>query len=381
MINLDHVVAPRPRPEAVAAMRPFLELRFGDPRSRHTAGRGPREAVRNARSALAALARCRPTEVAFTSGAAEAASLAVKGFFSAPGRRPARAIVTAIESPTILEPLRRLARSGIETTILPVDSAGLLDPDELRRALDRDAALVAVQAANAEIGTTQELRPLIDIAHQRQATFLADGSASAGLLPLPWEDGGADLVTLSSSSMGGPAGVGALLVREGVRLTPLIEGGVEEEGLRAELPATGLIAGFGAAAQLLPSQREETARRLAQLADRLTSDLRERAGARLTGHPVRRLPGHVSVTIPGVEGEALLLALDRHGICASTGSACADDAGKPSSTLRAIGLSDEEARSVVVFSLGWDSPSADLDVLMDVLPGELARLRAMSGSI
>lgn len=359
-IYLDENATTRLHPQVAEAMRPWLGERFGNPSSLYAEGRGAHEAVEAARRQVAALVHAGPRRVVFTGGGSEADNLALKGVaFGA--RRPGRLVVSAVEHPAVLRTADFLEGLGWEVLRLAPDEGGLVAPEALDRALAGGADLVSIMLANNEIGTLQPVAELARVAHAHGALFHTDAVQAAGKVPLDVGALEVDLLTLSSHKLRGPQGVGALYVRKGLGLVPLVHGGGQEGGRRAGTENVAGIVGMGRAAELaLEAVRE--APRLAALRDRLEAGLcRLWPKARVNGAGRPRLPGTSSLTLPGLRGEAVVLALDRHGIALSSGSACKAGAPEPSHVLLALGRTEEEAHCTVRFSLPPSTTEADVD--------------------
>jgi cysteine desulfurase len=376
-LYLDHGTTTPLDPRARAAMAKWLESDFGSASSPTGRGARARETLAAARRQVAGLLRADADEILFVASASEANNLAVKGIAAAAGRR-GRWLAAATEHVSILHPLRTLEREGHDVVLLPVDGHGLVDPEMVRRTLRPDDLLLCVAHASAEIGTIQPVEDLHRVAREAGVPFHCDASATLGFVPWP-ESGPADLVTAASQTLYGPQGAAALKVAQGLALRPLIEGGTQEGGRRAGTEPLALLAGFGAAAE---AARLETAGRAA-VASPLAGALRAAIGASLqgvvfTGHPGRRVPGHLSLCVRGVEGEALLRALDDRGVEASSGSACTTALGKPSHVLLACGMDPVLARGAVGFQFGREHPEADAGRVAQALLSAVASLRALS---
>jgi cysteine desulfurase len=378
-IYVDHASTTPIAPEVLEAMLPHLGERFGNASSPYARGLQAREAVERARGSVAALLALPADEVTFTSSASESNNLALKGIALAAGTRSRSLLAAASEHISILHPLRTLERQGFRVRLLPVDRDGSLDPEDLRRALTDDTLLVSVAHASAEIGTLQPLSDLCRVAHVRGVPLHCDATLTAGVLPWPSGPDSPDLVTLTAHLLYGPQGIAALRVRPGLRLAPLIEGGSQEGGLRAGTEPVAAMAGFGAAARLALAERERRAARSGALADRLRREVCKRIdGLLLTGHPERRVPGHLSLCVRNADAEALLRALDAEGIEAASGSACTTTVRKPSHVLEAIGLDPVTARGALTFSFGETNRDTDPERVADVLLRAVTRLRALS---
>jgi cysteine desulfurase len=361
-------------------MRPFLEGGAGNPSASHSLGLEARASLDGARAKIARLFGGAPAGVIFTASATEANNLAVKGVAL---RTPARHVVTsAVEHVSVLNPCRDLEKHGSPVTYVGVSPDGRVDAAAVERALREDTALVSVMAANGEIGAVQPLREIGRITRGRGIPFHVDAVHAAGRVPLSVEECGIDLLTLSSNDLYGPPGAGALWVRPEVRLAPIILGGGQERGYRAGTENLPAIVGMGVAAELARVERVSEYARLAALRDRLMDQLLDRVvGARLTGPRAEaRLPHHVSIVVPGVKAEALLLELDLRGVAVSSGSACTTMTGEPSHVLRAIGCDREAAEGSLCFTLGRWTTAAEIDFTLDILPGIVERLRRLARS-
>jgi cysteine desulfurase len=365
-------------PRVVAVMRPFLEGGVGNPSASHSLGLEARASLDGARAKLARLFAGAPSGVIFTAGATEANNLAIRGLVQ---RATGRHVVTSvIEHVSVLNTCRDLEKHGVRVTYVRVDSTGRVDPDEVAHALRPDTALVSIMAANGEIGTLQPIREIGRITRERGIPFHVDAVNAAGRLPLSVDECGIDLLSLSSNDLYGPPGAGALWVRPEVKLAPVILGGGQERGYRSGTENLPAIAGMGVAADLARAERAGEAARLRGLRDRLIEGLIDRIpGARLTGaRGDGRLPHHVSVVVPGVKADAVLLELDLRGIAASSGSACNALTGEPSHVLRAIGCHGDDAEGSLCFTLGRWTTAAEIDVVLDVAPGVVGRLRRLA---
>jgi cysteine desulfurase len=374
---LDYAASAPLRPEALAAMLPFLEQPVANPSSQHGPGRAARSAVETARERVAALVGAAPSQVVFTSGGTEADNLAVKGTVLArePGAR--HLVASAVEHHAVLDAAAwAVADLGAELTLAQVDQTGRVDLDGLEAALRPGrTTLVALMAANNEVGTAQPVAEAAALAHRAGAVLLCDAVQAAGVPGLDLDAIGADLVALAAHKLGGPTGVGALVVRQGLDLRPLVHGGGQERGLRSGTLPVAALAGFGTAAAAALAERETHAPRLAGLRARLLAGLRAAEPALTvngspTGGPDQggggtdlgsSLPGLLSVRFGGRRAEDLLLLLDRAGVACSAGSACASGAVTASHVLLAMGRSPSEARETIRFSLGWGSTEADVD--------------------
>jgi cysteine desulfurase len=365
-------------PRVAAAMGPWLARSASSPAAPGPRGRAAREALEAARASVGRLLGAPAEEILFTSSATESNNLALKGVASA-ARQPGRILAAATEHSSVLHPVRTLERQGHRGVLLPVDADGRVDPETLRGALAGGAILVSIAHASGEIGTVQDVPLLAAIAREAGVPFHCDATLGLGLLPFPAPPEAPDLVTLTAHLLGGPPGAAALRVRPGLRLRPLIEGGLQEGGLRAGTEATALVVGFGAAADLAREAGERgasTARAAALSCRRRLEEIVP--DARLTGAPERRLPGHVSLSVRGVEAEAMLRGLEEEGIEAVSGSACTTEAGKPSHVLLALGIDPLEARGALTFAFGPEHTADDGRRAADALARVVSRLRSVS---
>lgn len=381
LIYLDSISAMPTRPEAIAAMQPFLIEFWGNPMAPHAVGDRPKAAVERARVQVAALVGADPNEVIFTASGSEANNLAIKGLAAAAAERRRRhLIISAVEHPSILGSCRALEAQGFTATVIQVDATGRVDPVRVQSALTAQTALVSIQAASGEIGTLQSIAEIGAITRHAGVLFHVDAVAAAGRVPLDVASMQIDALSCSSNQLGGPPGVGALIVRRGVRLTPQLHGGTQERSRRAGLENVPGIVGMGAAAELTRTEM----RSIRSWLDPLTAQFHDGLRAKLedwqlTGHPTERLPGHLSLVVKFVEGEALIMALSRDGIAAAAGVTCRErTAWRASPSLLALGLEQSLAQGAVVFSL-WPGNTADeIDRAVTIIAHNVMHLRALS---
>ncbi|MER7363041.1 cysteine desulfurase family protein [Nonomuraea wenchangensis] len=375
---LDHAATTPMLPEAIEAMTEQLR-RVGNPSSLHAAGRQTRRVVEESRESIADALGARPSEVVFTSGGTEADNLAIKGLYWA--RRPRRRVLlSAIEHHAALDPAHWLAESqGAEVELLEVDEHGMVHPDTLRAAVERDpddVAVISVMWANNEVGTVQPLHVLAAVAHDHGIPFHTDAVQAVGQLPVSFAASGADALTLTGHKVGGPMGAGALLLARGLTPVPVQHGGGQERDVRSGTLDAPAIAGLAAAVRTAVAHQEETSRHLTALRDELIERVRQAVpGVVLNGHPTERLPGNAHFSFPGCEGDALLMLLDAKGVECSTGSACSAGVAQPSHVLLAMGADAAAARGSLRFSLGHTSTREDIDRLIEVLPAAVERAR------
>jgi cysteine desulfurase len=362
-------------PRVLAVMRPFLEGWVGNPAARHSLGEEARESLRAARAKVGRLVGGRPDGLVFLSGATEANNLAVKGVAL---RGPGRHVVTSVvEHPSLLAPCRDLIKAGFEVTTIGVDHEGRISPDDVRRALRPDTCLVAIGAANGEVGVVQPWRAIATVTREAGVPLHLDGVGVLGRLPVTVEADGIDLLTVGANDLCGPPGVGALWIRPGLRLAPQLLGAGQEDGLRAGTENLAGAVGLGVAAEFAFREGPVEAARLETLRDRLIEGLgRRSSGLRLVGPRRERLPQHAGFVAPGVKGESLVLALDMAGISAASGTTLGSPAGEPSPVLRAMGLGEREAEGGLAFTLGRWTTADEIDVVLSDLPPIVERLRA-----
>jgi len=378
-IYLDYAATTPTHPDVVKAMLPYFTEAFGNPSSIYSYGQEAKGAIEEARVKVAGLISARGEEIVFTSGGTEADNFAIKGVAFANERKGNHIITSPIEHHAVTETCSFLKRRGFRITYLPVDGYGMVDPDDVRKAITDKTILISVMRANNEMGTIEPIAEIARIAREAGVYFHTDAVQAVGHIPVDVNELGVDLLSMSAHKLYGPKGVGALYIRKGTKLTPFMHGGEQERRRRASTENVPGIVGFGKAAELARQEMSKEAERLTSLRDRLVKGLLERIDhTHLNGHPIIRLPNNVNVSVDFVEGESMLLTLDLEGICASTGSACSSSSLEPSHMLLAIGLSHEQAHGSLRFSLGKWTTEEDIERVLDVLPGVVAKLRAMS---
>jgi cysteine desulfurase len=377
-VYLDYAGFAPVDPRVLAVMRPFLEGGVGNPSAPHSLGLEARASLDGARAKVARLFGGTPAGVIFTATATEANNLAVRGLAArAAGRH---VVASAIEHISILNACRDLEKQGFAVTLAPVDGDGRVDPDAIDRAIRRDTVLVSVTAASGEIGTVQPIREIGRVTREHGVALHVDAVGALGRVPLAVDECGIDLLTVSSNDLYGPPGAAALWVRGEIKLAPLTLGGAQEGGYRAGTENLPAIVGMGVAADFSRSEGPAEVARLTILRDRLLDGVLARvADSRLTGAPgAARLPHHVSLLTPGVKADAVLMELDFRGVSASSGSACASLTQQPSHVLRAIGCDGAVAESALCFTLGRWTTGPEIDVVLDVLPVIVSRLRRLA---
>jgi len=367
--------------EVLDAMLPFFSEGFANASSIHTPGQRARAAVETAREQAAALIGAEPQELVFTSGGTESDNHAIFGVVRASQRAHPHVITSTIEHEAVLNACQAIEKEGVAVTYLSVDHAGRVDPAAVQDAIRPETALITVMHANNELGTVQPLEEIGRIARRAGIGFHTDAVQSVGKLPIDVEKLGVDLLSLSAHKLYGPKGVGALYLRSGTRIQQLLYGGHHQRGFRPGTENVAGIVGFGKAAELARLSLADDAKRIASLRDQLESGLLDRiANARVNGAGAPRSPNTSNLAFSGVEGEALLIALDLKGLAVSTGAACSSGTVEPSHVLTAIGLPAEEARSSLRFSLGRHTTPAEIEFALQVVPAVVAQLRALSPS-
>jgi cysteine desulfurase len=378
-IYLDYAATTPVHPAVLAAMQDYFMNKFGNASSLHTTGIEARSATEAARETIARCLKARPDEIIFTSGGSESDNFAVKGVAFALKEKGDHIIVSKIEHHAVLEPCLFLRNQGFSITFLPVDKYGLVDPDDVKKAITPRTILVSVMHANNEIGTVQPLSAISAVCREKEIYFHTDAVQSFGAVNTTVDDLNADLLSISAHKFYGPKGVGALYVRKGTRIVPLIHGGGQEWSKRASTHNVPGIVGMAKAAELAIAEMPERVEHVRTLRDRLTSTLFEQIeDLKLNGHPEKRLPNNINLIVKYVEGEALLVKLDALGIEVSSGSACTSGSLDPSHVLSAIGVPPEEARGSIRITLGRLTTSDDISYVIEEFPRVVKELRSIS---
>ncbi len=378
-VYLDNAATTAVSPEVLEAMLPYFTQHYGNPSSVHGTGRDARKAVENARRQVAAALNAQPSEIYFTAGGSESDNWALKGVAFANRKKGSHIITTAIEHHAILHTCAWLEKQGFSVTYLPVDGEGRVDPAAVEAAIREDTILISVMAANNEIGTLQPIGEIGRIARAHKVLFHTDAVQAVGAIPLDVQALNVDLLSLSGHKFHGPKGIGALYIRRGTRLDSLVHGGAQERGQRAGTENLPGIVGLGKAIEIAARDLAENAARITALRDRLMDGiLAAIPDVRVNGSRTHRLPNNVNVSVRYIEGESMLLRLDLAGIAASSGSACTSGSLDPSHVLLAIGLPHEVAHGSLRMTLSSDTTQADIDRVLEVLPGIVADLRSMS---
>ncbi len=376
-VYLDHAATTPIREEALKAMLPYLQNKYGNPSSLHSPGREIRAALIRAREKTALALGAREEEIFFTSGGTEANNIAIKGT-ARRQQEKGHLITSSIEHHAVLDVCKELADEGFEVTFLPVDRYGMVDPDTVKKAIRAKTFLISIMTANNEVGTIEPVAAIGALARERGIIFHTDAVQAVGQIPIDVREMNIDLLSLSAHKFNGPKGVGALYARKDIMLEPLCRGGGQERQLRPGTENVAGIIGMSRALELAVGELPEKTGYLQALRDGLIKDLLEMGDVVLNGHPTARLPGNVNVSFNYIEGEALLLGLDLEGIAASSGSACTSGSLEPSHVLLAMGMEHEVARGSLRLTLGRGNSDTDVDYLLAVLSPLAERLRRMS---
>ncbi len=378
-IYLDYAATTPTHPDVVKAMLPYFAESFGNPSSLHSYGQEAKDAVERARAKVASLIGAKVEEIVFTGSGTEADNFALNGVALSRKSKGSHIITSSIEHHAVLETCKFLEQQGFSVTYLPVDGHGLVDPADVRKAITEKTILISIMHANNECGTIEPVAEIGAIAQEAGIYFHTDAVQTVGHIPVNVTKSKVDLLSLSAHKLSGPKGVGALYIKKGTRISPFIHGGSQERGRRASTENVPGIVGLGKAAEIAEQEMAEEAGRLTALRDRLIEGiLGGIEHTQLNGHPVKRLPNNVNVSISYIEGESVLLNLDLEGICASTGSACTSEDLQPSHVLVAMGVPYLQAHSSLRFSLGKWTTEDDINKVLELLPGIVSKLRAMS---
>jgi cysteine desulfurase len=379
-IYLDHAATTAVDPQVVEAMLPYFTARYGNASSIHSLGREARKAIDEARADVAEILNCSPEEIVFTSCGTESDNLAIRGVAWMNRRRGDHIITSSIEHHAVSHTFEQLERQfGFEATYLPVDEYGRVRPRDVERAITGTTVLISIMYANNEVGTIEPIAEIGEIAREHEIPFHTDAVQAAGALSLDVQELDVDLLSLSGHKIYAPKGVGVLYARQGADLLPIQTGGGHERNLRAGTENVPYIVGLATALKLAEERREEESRRVTALRDRLIEGvLSSIPHSRLMGHPEERLPNNANFVFEYVEGEGILLGLDMQGIAASSGSACASGSTEPSHVLLAMGVPPDVAHGSLRLTLGRENTEEDVDRVLEVLPGIVERLRAMS---
>jgi cysteine desulfurase len=377
-IYLDNVATNPLHPEVLEAMLPYFRELYGNPLSLYEPGIKAREAVEKARENTASLINAKPKEIIFTASGAEANNFALKGIAYANQNKGKHIIISKIEHHSVLNTARFLEKSGFAVTYLPVDKYGIVDPENVEKAINKETILISIIHASPEIGTIEPITEISRIAKKKGVILHTDAVTSVGNIPVDVQSLGIDLMSFAAHQFYGPKGAGALYVREGTRIVPLIYGGIQEGGRRAGTENVPAIAGMGKAAELAKSNLQKRIDHIKPLRDKLISNALKIDKLLLTGHPDQRLPGHASFVVEYIEGEAMLLLLAAKGIYCASGSACSSKALKASPVLISIGIPSHLAQGSVVFTLGEDTSDENIAYFNETFSQIITRLREIS---
>jgi len=379
-IYLDHAATTAVDPRVVEAMLPYFTEKYGNASSIYKLGRQSRQAMEEARRTVADILHATPEEIIFTGCGSESDNAAIRGVAWANRHKGNHIITTPIEHHAVGHTCEQLAREfGLEVTYVPVDQYGVVNPDDVRRAITDRTVLITIMYANNEVGTIEPIAEIAEIARSKGIPFHTDAVQAGGSLDLGVDRLGVDLMSLSAHKFYGPKGVGVLYVRRGTKMLPMLTGGGQEWGKRAGTESVAYIVGFATALRLAYENAEGNNRRIRALRDQLIRGvLPSVPHAHLTGHPTQRLPNNASFVFDYVEGEAILLQLDLHGVAASSGSACTTGSTEPSHVLAAMGIPAVRAHGSLRLSLGNENTEEDVNYVVSILPGIVARLQAMS---
>ncbi len=379
-IYVDHSAGRPVDSRVIDIMLPYLKKSYGNPSSFHRFGQEAKQALDNSRENIAKLINAEKSEtIIFTSGATESNNLAIKGMAIRNRKKGTKILTSAVEHMSVVNSCKSLMRQGFQTTFSPVDSRGLLDIAKLEENIDDQTKLVSIVYANGEVGTIQPINKISQIVHKKGAYLHVDATAVCGQIPVDVQKDEIDMMTISSNDMYGPKGVGALYLKDSLRIDPLIHGGGQERGLRSGTENVSSIVGFGSAAEFTRLGMKSESERLVKIRDNLIGGLIDPIPyAFLNGHPIKRLPDNVSVRFNFIEGESILLSLAMSGVFASSGSACTAKTLQPSHALLAMGLKHEEAHGSLMITLGRLTTQSDADYIKELIPSIIERLRDMS---
>jgi cysteine desulfurase len=378
-IYLDYAATTPVDPRVLRTMELYFSEKFGNTMSLHSFGQEAKTALEESREIVADLIGAKPSEVIFTSSATESNNLALKGVAFANRKKGNHIIISSIEHSCIMESAKWLESQGFEITRLKVDKYGLVDPEDVKKAIKKETILVSIIHASNEIGTIEPIEEIGKICKERRVYFHTDAVQTFGKISIDVNKMNIDLMTVSSHKMYGPKGVAALFVREGVKIEPILHGGGHEMGLRSSTVNVAGIVGFAKACKICKKEMEKESKRLTKLRDKLVKGVLEKIpDSHLNGHPTKRLPNNANFWFEGVEGESIVIQLDLLGIAASTGSACSTEKLEPSHVLLAIGLKPEQAHGSLRLSLGRWTKERDINYVLKVLPKVIKRLRKIS---
>lgn len=378
-VYMDHAATTFTKKEVLDAMLPYFTEEFGNPSSVYSFSRATKKAIETAREKVAKAIGAKADEIFFTGGGSEADNWAIKGVAFANRKKGNHIITTKIEHHAVLHTCEFLEKNGFEVTYLPVDEYGMVNVDDVKKAITDKTILISVMFANNEVGTIEPIKEIGEIAHEKGIYFHTDAVQAVGNVPIDVNDMNIDLLSLAGHKFYGPKGVGALYIRKGVKIDNLIHGGGQERGRRAGTENIPGIVGLGKAIEMATSDIEGHSQKLRKMRDKMIKGIQENIPyAKLNGHSEKRLPGNINFSFSFIEGESMLLLLDQKGICASTGSACSSGSLEPSHVLMAMGLPHELAHGSLRLTLGDLTKEEDIDYVLDALKEVVSKLRGMS---
>ena len=378
-VYFDHAATTRTDPRVLEAMLPFLSETFGNPSSVHDVGQEARAAVEAARKRVADFIGARPDEIVFTSSGTEADNFAIKGLAAAAQKKGNHIITSSVEHHAVLHSCKKLEKQGFQVTYLPADGYGMVNPEDVAKAILPSTILISVMHANNEVGTIQPIAEISRIARERDIVFHTDAVATVGSIPVDVNRLGVDLLSLAGHQFYGPKGIGALYIRHGVRIAPFIDGGIQENGRRAGTENVPAIVGLAKAVEVAEQEMGPAAQSCKKLRDTMEAGIKEHIQyVRVNGHPENRLPGHLSICVQYIEGESMVLFLNMEGFAASSGSTCSSKALKASHVLTAMGVPPDVAQGSLLFTLGRENRMEDVEYFLKTFPPIVERLREMS---
>lgn len=374
----DHVATNPVHPDVLEAMMPYFKEEFGNPLSVYEYGARAKNAIESARERVAGLINAKPAEIIFTSSGAEANNFALRGIALAKQNEGKHVLVSRMEHHSVLNSARFLEKSGFAVTYLPVDKKGFVDPETVKKSITKETTLISVIHASSEVGTIEPLKEIVKVAKEKNIVVHTDAVATTGNIPVDIRDLGVDLLSMAAHQFYGPKGAGALYIKQGLRIVPLIYGGIQESGRRAGTENVPAIVGMGKAAEIAKAEIQNRMDFLLPLRERIIDAMSGVERVYLTGERKNRLPGHASFCVEYIEGEAMLLLLAAKGIFSASGSACSSKALKASPVLLSMGVPSSLAQGSIVFSLGSGNTSEDIDYLLNEFPAVIKRLREIS---
>lgn len=377
-IYLDHVATNPLLPEVFDAMLPYFREEFGNPLSVYEYGMRAKTAIEDAREKVAGLINAKPAEVIFTASGAEANNFALRGIALAKQNDGKHVLVSRMEHHSVLNSARFLEKSGFVVTYLPVDKKGFVDPETVKKAITKETVLISVTHASSEVGTIEPIKEIVKVAKEKNIVVHTDAVATTGNIPVDVKDLGVDLLSMAAHQFYGPKGAAALYVKQGMRIVPLIYGGIQESGRRAGTENVPAIVGMGKAAEIARAELKKRMEYVKPLRDRIIDTMAGVDRVYLTGDREKRLPGHASFCVEYIEGEAMLLLLAAKGIFSASGSACSSKALKASPVLLSMGISSSLAQGSIVFTLGMGNTGEDIDYVVNEFPAVIKRLREIS---